>query len=655
MKIINDILKDKEFCKLKGSDDSDRLRVNEGEMRDNNCNLIGNKRGQLSIFVIIALVIAAGVIIYLAVSGKIGGESVPAEFAPIYEYYASCIDEKAREAIDLASSQGGHIYLPAYTPGSDYAPFSNHLNFLGFPVPYWLYVSGNGLVKEQIPSKKDIEGEIARYLESRLGDCDFEQFYSKGFSIEFGNAEASASIQDDKVIVNLNQPVSSEKEGNSARKTSQTVEVPSKFGKLYQEARDLYDEQKKEAFLENYALDVLRLYAPVDGVEISCNGKIWKSREVAEEIKSGLEGNIQSLKVEGDYYTLSNDARKYFVIPSGKTFRESVRFLYDKNWPSKIEIHGTDEELMIAEPVGNQEGLGILGFCYSPYHFVYDLSFPVLVQIGEGQETFQFPVTVIVDKNTARQGLYSENNETVEEYDVCSSMNKDLEVELLNNNLENVDGTLSYSCFNQRCRLGETEGGKWKGKAPACLNGYLEARAEGFADKKELVSTNSESKAEIILDREYEEEVDLEIDGKKLDGNAIVTFAGEKTRSVALPESSKLKLSEGSYNVSVFVYGNSSLQIPGSKKEQCTEILSSGFLGFFGGTREECFEIEIPGMKLDYALIGGGKEEHYLLESELEKGKMKIKVNGLPKPDSVEQLQNNFEAFEGMGVDIEYG
>ncbi len=654
MKIINDILKDKWLCKLKRGDD-DGGRVNEGEMRDNNCNLIGNKRGQLSIFIIVAVIIVAGVVVYLAASGKIGGESIPVEFAPIYEYYASCIEGKTGEAIDLVLSQGGYIDPGEYAPGSDYAPFSNHLNFLGFPVPYWQYISANGVIKEQVPGKRDMEDEIAGYVESRIVDCDFEQFYVKGFSIEFGEIDAKVNIEEDKVNVNINQRVGSGREDSdgSALKSRHEVIVESKLGRLYNEARKVYEKQKEEAFLEGHAIDVLRLYAPVDGVEISCNGKIWKTREVAENIKEGLEANIQTLKIEGDYYSLQNKEREYFVISGSAD--EPVRFLYSREWPSKLEIHGADDELMIAEPVGNQEGLGILGFCYAPYHFVYDLSFPVLIQIGEGEETFQFPVVAIIDKNLAREGIYSENNESIPKFDICSSMSQEIEVQLFDASLNEVDGSLSYSCFDQGCGLGRSENGRWQGKAPACVNGYLEVRAEGFAEKKELVSTNRENKIEVILDKEHEAEIELEINGKKLEGNAIVTFAGEKTKSAALPEVNKIKLSEGSYNVSVFVYGNSSLTIPGSKKEQCTEVASSGFLGVFGGTREECFEIEIPGMKVEYALVGGGKEEHYLLESELEKGKMKIKVQGLPSPSSIEELQNNFEAFELMGVDIEYG
>ena len=57
-------------------------------------------------------------------------------------------------------------------------------------------------------------------------------------------------------------------------------------------------------------------------------------------------------------------------------------------------------------------------------------------------------------------------------------------------------------------------------------------------------------------------------------------------------------------------------------------------------------------MRIDYALIGGGKGSEYILESELEKGKIIVQADGLPSPNSLEQLQYNFASFEGLKVSL---
>ncbi len=614
------------------------------------------KRGQLTIFVIIAIVIVALIGVYFLIRGNVGTGGTPPELAPVFNYYKSCIEAETKTAIDIAESQGGHIKTPAYNPASEYAPFSSELNFLGFPIPYWYYVSGNGLIREQMPSKKDIENEIANYVEERVNDCDFDSFYAQGYDIKFETPSVRTTIENEKVNVEVLSDLTVSKGANSGRVEKHDISVVSKLGKFYEIAKTIYEKQRGEGIFDNYGVDVLRLYAPVDGVEISCSGKIWKTGEVIDELKSGLEANIAALKFKGNYYSLNDKKDEYYVSDLGINVDESINLIYSKNMPTKIEINGqgVDDELMIASPVGNQEGLGIMGFCYAPYHFVYDVSFPVLVQIYNNEEVFQFPVVAIIDNNVARKAIFSELEGEQTEFDLCEYKTNDIEVNLYDVNLNGADGDISYQCFDQKCSLGKSSGGRFVGKAPSCLNGYLLIRGEGFVEKKELFSTNNGGVIDIILDREYDVILDLKVGGKPLSGTAIISFAGQNGRTVstALPDVKNVKLSEGAYDVSVYVYGSSSISIPSSTKTQCQEVPRSGLLGFFGSTKEECFDITIPETKIEYALRGGGKANTYLLEDQLKSGKLNMEVDELPLPNTLEQLQYNYATFDSKGVNI---
>ena len=93
------------------------------------------KKGQLAIILIIAVVLIVAVIAFFVFRGGKGVESIPTELAPVYDYYSACVQQEAKAAADLAGTQGGHVFLPTYVPGSEYAPFSSQLNFLGFGVP----------------------------------------------------------------------------------------------------------------------------------------------------------------------------------------------------------------------------------------------------------------------------------------------------------------------------------------------------------------------------------------------------------------------------------------------------------------------------------------------------------------------------------------
>lgn len=611
-----------------------------------------NKKGQLSIFVIIALVIVGLVALFFVFRGTLFAENIPAELKPVFDFYQQCIEQEARAAIDIAETQGGWVYPEPYISGSAYAPFSSQLNFLGSPVPYWYYISANGVIKENVPTKTEIEDGISKYIEEKVNvNCNFESFYQKAFLIDMSAPSVKTKIDKLKVTIDFDSDFKVSKGENSARKTNYNFVIDSQLGKLYNNALLIYNKEKKEAFLENYSVDVLREYTPVDGVEISCSGKVWKSRQVVDDLKNALEANIGALKFKGDYYTLNRAEEKYFVIDL--PMDNSVNLIYSKNWPTKVEIQGADNELMIASPVGTQSGMGIMGFCYAPYHFVYDLSFPVLVQLFGGNELFQFPVVVVVDKNLPREGIASEISTEAGAMDICQYKTQDLEVNVYDVNMHKVNANLSYSCITSRCELGGTEDGTFIGKAPACVNGYLRVNAFGYMEKKQIVSTNEESVVDVILDREYDISIELEVGGKSFDGNAIISFMGERVTSTLLPDASKIKLSEGLYNVSVMAYSNSSITITSTTRTQCVTVTKGGIAGFFGATEEKCFDVKMPETKIESALIGGGQSEIYFLPSDLEDGKIKLRVDSLPKPNSLDDLSKNFEEFQDKGVILE--
>ena len=616
-----------------------------------------SRKGQVAVFVIVALLVVAGIVVYFVVRGEVSLGDIPANLVPVFDYYQSCVESEAKVAIQLAGAQGGRVDAGIYIPGSEYAPFSSQLNFLGSPVPYWYYIAGNGLIKENKPSKSEMEQEIAEYIQEGLEFCRFGSFLEQGYDVKIGSPLVNVVVEDGLVKVDVAAEVSVVRGEESARKTEHKIEIDSKLGKFYDLASEIYDKQKEEAFLENYAVDTLYLYAPVEGVEIQCGPKIWSTQKVMQDLKEALAENFARIKFKGNYYELQDEDNEYFVLD--KNVDEVINVMYSTDWPTKIEIsgEGVDDEVLMAEAVGTQAGLGAMGFCYVPYHFVYDVSFPTMIQIYDNENLFQFPVAVIIDNNVQRKANLGEGIDEEEEFDLCQFKEQEIEVNIFDINLNRVDANLSFECFDKRCRLGESADGNFRGFAPQCVNGFLQLRAEGFADKSQLMSTNRESFADVILEREYELDVELEIGGGELEGSAVASFTRDdgRTTSVALPEFNKAKLIEGNYDILVYVYGNSSLTLPATTEYKCVEVPKQGLLSaFFGATEENCFEITLPATKVDFALVGGGKTSTYILEDELKKGKMKISVSELPRPNSLDQLQQNFELFETRRVDLSF-
>lgn len=581
------------------------------------------KRAQVTLFIILAVVIIAAALITFFVIRGLPQQGIPAKILPVENYLRDCIDTNVKDAAKIAALQGGYIDAPEFEPGSEYMPFSNQLNFIGMSVPYWFYVSGNNIAQVQKPSMNLIQEQMAAYLKDKIKECDFSGLREQGYDINFsGEPDVDVSIKSNSIDTNIKWAMSV---GFGSEKTTineHKVSSKSSLGSLYLTASDIFNAEQEQLFLENYSTDVLRLYAPVDGVELSCVPKIWVKKNVSQDIKQGLEGNIQMIKMSGSYYSIANSDNRYFIVDSGKKFDDRVSFLYSNKWPTRLEIWPEDNGIMRADPVGIQEGLGILGaigFCYVPYHFVYDLYYPVLIQVSHGDEIFQFPVIVAIDKMQTRSVNVS-TEPGIETYDICQHKTQQATVFSYDDDSKALEAEIYYKCFNQVCDLGKTSmsGSKTNlvTSVPQCYNGYLIARAPGYKDKKMMIESNGPFVANIFLSISHP--LSIEMPSLRSDENAIITFAsGDNTITAYYPEQKEISLAEGNYNVSVYVFKQSLITLQSQKAEQCIKVPAGGIAGMFGAMQEQCYELDVPQESLTNVLFGGGISQVSFTESDL--------------------------------------
>lgn len=610
-----------------------------------------SKSGQVTIFVIIGIVLVVGIIAFFIVQ-KLPSSSISKEFEPAYKYYLGCVEERTRAGIGLLGTQGGYIYTNEleFEPGSDYSPTSSQLDLNGVGVPYWFYVSGNNIIKQQRPTKIQMETELSRYISEGIADCNFKDFNDQGIVVDVYAGDVQATINDNSVDVSFNNPVYFYFENESATVNSHKISLNSKLGKFYNIASGAFDAEMSQTFLESYGLDVMRLYAPVTGVEVTCSPKVFNDVDMKSGIYDGLEANIPYLKLKGNYYTLNKKENNYFVVDSGQSVDEQVSFSYFRDWPTKIEIYGD----RIAEPVGMQSGLGVLGFCYVPYHFVYDISFPVLIQIYDESEMFQFPVVSVIKNSQSRNASLIDDVNSIES-DLCKFKNQDVRVSTFNLDSQPVEANLRFSCLSGGCSVGSTDisGGEAtvNAKLPQCVNGVLSAYAEGYAPASYIISTNRETSADILMMKIYNASVDLGSVQK-----AIVLFSSDGySAALDYPSSKSVQLIEGEYNITAYVYKTSDLIFPAVVQKQCVDVASSGIAGIMGQEEQKCFDINIPEQKIENALIGGGYGYDYFTESQLKSAnKLKLDIPVFEIPKTLDELQNNYVEMEGSVVGTEF-
>ncbi|MBI5148803.1 hypothetical protein HZA33_03930 [Candidatus Pacearchaeota archaeon] len=606
-------------------------------------NLV-NRRAQVTLFIIIAIIIIAGISAYFYYRSSIGVTKTPSNAAE--DFFLSCSKNVVSDGIQILEQQGGYIELPKFEPGSSYMPFSSQLDFLGAPVQYWYYISGNNIVRQKVPSTADMEKQLADYVANEVKKCDLSSFELQGYDITYSSSsKATVKITDNKVTIDINYPLTYKYGQTSTRFAKHSIEVDSKLGKFYKTALSIYNSEQKNLFLENYSIDVLTLYAPTSGVELSCAPKIWLKSEIKSDVKTALEGNIAAIKIKGNYYKLAAPENKYFVQDDIST-TEKVNFLYSGNWPTRFEVSPGDE-VIVAKPVGMQEGMGILGFCYVQYHFVYDLAFPVLVQVYNEKEMFQFPVVVIIKNNKARNSSIEEPEGT--ESIVCSNKNTNIAVNVQDLNGNPVNAQVKFKCFNEECDIGSTTNGLVYDLFPQCINGFIVATADGYADAKLQLDTNEETSATLFMKPLHALNLDLSLT-RMLSSNeyAIASFVSpEYTATVSYPQQRTISIPFGFYNVSVQVYKEGNIQIGAYTTKQCVKVPASGILGVFGIETEKCFDINMPSQTLNMTLAGGGNAVIDISESELKSSStISITVPSFNIPSNLLDLQKLYEQVD---------
>ena len=178
------------------------------------------------------------------------------------------------------------------------------------------------------------------------------------------------------------------------------------------------------------------------------------------------------------------------------------------------------------------------------------------------------------------------------------------------------------------------------------------ASAPGYETKKEIFSTIHPGSITLFLEKKYP----LEVEIPGIDGQAIVTFTKDKdVKTIAYPDQKEIELSAGPYEVKMYAYSDASIRLEGSSEQKCVEVPKSGIGGIFGITEEKCFNLNIPAQTVESGISGGGTQNYFISESELEfSTKIVIHATVFGKPNRVEDLQINYNRIETEGLIINF-
>ena len=178
--------------------------MNSNNYKENNTlrNMI-NKRGQIAIFIIVAVVIVA-VVLIIFLFPQVTEVFVTQDLNPT-AFLSKCIEPVILEGIELTSKQGGYLEP------------DNYVMYQGEKIQYLCYTSENykPCVVQQPLIKEKMENELEFFVEPVARQCvsDLEEEYERrGFNVDTKPGDVDVKIEPQKIIVDFLSPMTVSKE-----------------------------------------------------------------------------------------------------------------------------------------------------------------------------------------------------------------------------------------------------------------------------------------------------------------------------------------------------------------------------------------------------------------------------------------------------------
>ena len=186
-------------------------------------SIMKNKKAQLTIFIIISILIVAVVVLFLTLRGNLNlpGKPVSPETAEIQNFVQTCLDDSLERVVFRVGENGGYYFPPKVS-----TPI--------LEIPY--YIKDN---KNLMPTKENIGNEISKYVSRELVLClgDFALFIPK-YNVTKGAITTTAKIEPEKVLVELNYPLTIIKGDSKSKIEDFNSEVPVRLGIVYDAAAE---------------------------------------------------------------------------------------------------------------------------------------------------------------------------------------------------------------------------------------------------------------------------------------------------------------------------------------------------------------------------------------------------------------------------------
>lgn len=209
------------------------------------------KRGQVTIFIIIAIVVvvAGSMFFVFKDSFSNNNQDVPVEIAPIKNFVDDCIENSIEDVVYQIGQGGGYYFPPVLADEWGYT--------------YYFYEG-----KEYFPSLTQIESEFSQLMESEIALCsgNFEDF--EQYNIDQKSVVVDTEIYDERIVFEVRYPLRiNYREDSYVLKDFGTHSYDVRLGKIHSRVYEMIEEDYYSE--EGICLSCFSEMMLIDGFDIN--------------------------------------------------------------------------------------------------------------------------------------------------------------------------------------------------------------------------------------------------------------------------------------------------------------------------------------------------------------------------------------------------
>jgi hypothetical protein len=196
--------------------------------------ILKNNKGQVTLFIIIAIVLIIGVALALIIPGvlKKGNTAAPEKISDLQTigqnvniFIDQCFDKTSKDSLYRLGLRGGYITSDVLSLSTEYDDVA--------------YAAVNG--QNRFVTVAQMEKELKDYNDKSLSSCfdNFSQFKDLGYDIQVSSIDTTVKINNDNVIFNLEAPTDIVKGNDKISLVKFSKKIPVRLGIIYSKAKEI--------------------------------------------------------------------------------------------------------------------------------------------------------------------------------------------------------------------------------------------------------------------------------------------------------------------------------------------------------------------------------------------------------------------------------